>query len=59
MPQEQVQWVLTLGMCMMKAMEDERIFDEESALAESTRCEEIAVPAESDPNYQWHPGLGR
>ncbi|WP_121095676.1 hypothetical protein [Roseinatronobacter ekhonensis] len=48
-----------VGMCMMKAMEDERIFDQKSAFAENARCEEIASPAESDPNYQWRPDLGR
>lgn len=48
-----------VGVCMMKAMEDERIFDQESGLAENSRCEEIAVPAARDPNYFWHPDLGR
>ena len=56
---ERVSSYFFVGVCMMKAMEDERIFDQESALAESARCEEIAVPAVSDPNYQWHPDLGR
>ena len=50
---ERISSYFYMNVCMMKAMEDGLIVDQESALSENSYCEQAATEAATNPNYKW------
>ncbi|MGV8955415.1 MAG: hypothetical protein ACOH2M_30250 [Cypionkella sp.] len=50
---EQISSYFYMNVCMMKAMEDGLIVDQESALSENSYCEQIVTEAATNPDYKW------